>query len=349
MRKTQLKAENTIEIVHQDIPEIGENEVLIRSIACGICGSDLHAYNFSAGYEFVAKNVTLGHEVSGEIVKIGAKVPNELMYRQVVAQSMNYCSKCEACENGHFSLCTNNRVLGLHFDGGLAEYFKIDAKYVELLPEGIDVEIALLAEPLTIAVHAINRLQIDLKGKTVLVQGPGIIGFFVSILCVSKGANTYLSGLPHDYEKRLSKAESWGVKSHVVGETDMEEKVDVIFECSGSSNALLMNTKVLKKNGKIMLVALYEHPTEVFFTPVVRNEWSIIPSYGSDPNEYKEALQFIQKHQEELKALPTYYDLENITQAFTDSLNKQVMKAIIKIGSVEENNNEYFNTTISAN
>lgn len=330
MKKSQLTGPKTIQIVEQSTPEINVNEVLLKTIACGVCGSDLHAYNFSAGYEFVQKNVSLGHEVTAQVVNVGSNISENLIGKNVVVQAMNYCNECDSCKKGNYSLCKENKVLGLHFDGGLSEYFKVQEKYIEVLPEEIDLHLASLAEPLTIAIHAHKRLNEDLKGKTILVQGPGIIGLFVSLLAIKAGAKTYLSGLPIDKEKRLNQVIPWGGIPHIIGENQIEEQVDIIFECSGASNALFSNTSLLKKSGKIILVALYEKPTEFFFTPLVRNEWSLIPSYGSDPEDFKIAIDFIVENQEILKSLPKFYPFEEVNQAFLDSLQKEVTKAIVK-------------------
>lgn len=333
MKKSRLIGPKTIDIVEQPVPVLEEDEVLLKTIACGVCGSDLHAYNFSAGYEFVKKNVSLGHEVSAQVVDVGSNVSKELIGKNVVLQVMIYCGTCESCMKGNFSLCKKNKVLGLHFDGAMAEYFKMPEKYVEVLPDEIDLNLAALAEPLTIAIHAHKRLDQDLSGKTVLVQGPGIIGLFVSLLAIKAGAKTYLSGLPIDKEKRLSKVISWGGIPHIIGQDQIDEQVDVIFECSGASSALFSNTSLLKKSGKIVLVALYEKATEFFFTPLVRNEWTLIPSYGSDPEDFKKAIHLILENQEILRTLPQFYEFEEVNQAFTDSLNKEVTKAIIKFGN----------------
>lgn len=333
MKKSRLIGPKTIDIVEQPVPVLENDEVLLKTIACGVCGSDLHAYNFSAGYEFVQKNVALGHEVSAQVVDVGSNVSKDLIGKNVVLQAMIYCGTCESCMKGNFSLCKKNKVLGLHFDGGMAEYFKMHEKYVEVLPDDIDLNLAALAEPLTIAIHAHKRLNQDLSGKTVLVQGPGIIGLFVSLLAIKAGAKTYLSGLPIDKEKRLSKVISWGGIPHIIGQDQIDDQVDVIFECSGASSALFSNTSLLKKSGKIVLVALYEKTTEFFFTPLVRNEWTLIPSYGSDPEDFKKAIKLIVENQEILRTLPQFYEFEEVNQAFTDSLNKEVTKAIIKFGN----------------
>lgn len=330
MKKSQLTGPKTIQIVEQTIPELDENEVLLKTIACGVCGSDLHAYNFSAGYEFVKKDVSLGHEVTAQVVDVGSNLSRNLIGKNVVVQAMNYCNRCESCKRGNYSLCKENKVLGLHFDGGLSEYFKVQEKYIDVLPDEIDLHLASLVEPLTIAIHAHKRLNEDLNGKTVLVQGPGIIGLFVSLLAIKAEAKTYLSGLPVDKEKRLSQVKAWGGIPHVIGEDQIDEQVDFIFECSGAASALFSNTSLLKKSGKIVLVALYEKSTEFFFTPLVRNEWALIPSYGSDPEDFKIAIDFILANHEILQSLPKFYPFEEVNQAFLDSLQKEVTKAIIK-------------------
>lgn len=333
-----IKTENTREIVLQEapIPQLEKGEVLIKVDYCGVCGSDLHAYTHSKGYEFVKKPIILGHEFSGIVTSCCDETNSSLLGKKVIVESMHYCNHCENCRAGRYSICENNKVIGFHFNGGMAQYVKTKATFVREIPEEMSSKVAALSEPMGIAVHAVNKADEIDKNQVVLVQGPGIIGFFVGLILVKKGVRVILSGLEDDYESRLVKARKFGMETYVSGQDQLKEKVDMIFECSGSSAAVQGSFSYLKKGGKAIFVALYEKDVNLFLTDLVRNEWPIITSYGCDPVDYENALEVLREYEDELESIITAYPLSKVNQAFIDSINKDVLKSILSIGEKQE-------------
>ncbi|WP_028391989.1 zinc-dependent alcohol dehydrogenase [Bacillus cihuensis] len=331
--KAVIKTEKEQELNLQEIalPVLSNDEVLIKVEYCGICGSDLHAYKHSKGYEFVRKPVILGHEFAGVVVDCFDDSISHLKGKRVIVESMNYCGECENCMNGRKSICAHIKVIGLHFDGGMAEFAKTKAKQVREIPTGMPLNIAALSEPMSIAVHAVRRAGVISKSDTILIQGPGIIGFFVSLILAQKGAKVYLSGLEKDYESRLSKCKTFGVIPHIVKSGNLEEKVDMVFECSGSNAAVKTGFHSLKKGGNAIFVALYEHETTLFLTELVRNEVSIITSYGCDPNDYQVAFSVLASLAEKLSDVIKMYPLSEVNQAFKDGMNQVVLKPMLSI------------------
>ncbi|WP_066292410.1 zinc-dependent alcohol dehydrogenase [Bacillus sp. FJAT-29937] len=331
--RAAIKTDNEGEIILQEIdqPKLSSGEVLIKVKYCGICGSDLHAYKHSKGYEFVPKPIVMGHEFSGVVVDVFDASLEHLKGKNVIVEAMNYCGKCENCLIGRKSICTQNKVIGLHFDGGMAQFVKTKALYVREIPNGIPHQLAALCEPMSIAVHAVRQAGEISKTDMILVQGPGIIGFFVSLILAQKGAKVYLSGLEQDYKSRLSKCQTFGVIPHIVESGNLDEKVDIVFECSGSNIAVKSGFRSLKKGGKAVLVALYEHETTLFLTELVRSEILINTSYGSNPEDYDEAFSVLDSLSEKLIDIMTIYPLTEVTQAFEDGLNQEVLKPILAI------------------
>lgn len=328
-----VKTENSKEILleNKPIPELEEDELLIKVEACGICGSDLHAFVHSRGYEFVDKPIILGHEIAGEVVGSGEGLQDPFIGKRVIVESMHYCGRCENCNSDRFSICENNKVIGLHFNGGMAEYVKTKRKYVKEIPDGLLATLASLSEPMAVAVHAVEKAGEIKENQRILVQGPGIIGFFIGLVCLAKGARVILSGLEKDYPIRLSKAEEFGMIPHRTNVDVLPEKVDLLFECSGSPAAVIEGFKQLKKGGKAVFVALYEQTVELFLTDLVRNEWPIITSYGCNPSDYEIAFEVLERNQHELQKIISYYPLGQINEAFKDSLSQSVMKAVLEI------------------
>lgn len=331
--RAAVKTEKEAEIILQEAepPKLESDEVLIKVEYCGVCGSDLHAYKHSKGYEFVPKPIILGHEFSGIVVDCFDASSEHLKGKSVIVEPMNYCGKCKNCLNGRKSICVQNEVIGIHFDGGMAQFVKTKAQYVREIPNGMPLHLAALSEPMSIAVHAVRQAGEILKSDTILVQGPGIIGFFVSLILAQKGAKVYLSGLEQDYESRLSKCQTFGVIPHIVESGNVGEKVDIVFECSGSNAAVKSGFRSLKKGGKAIFVALYEQETTLFLTELVRNEVLINTSYGSNPEDYNEAFSVLGSLSEKLMDIVTIYPLTEVTQAFEDGLNQVVLKPILAI------------------
>jgi L-iditol 2-dehydrogenase len=317
------------DVREEPIPTLQSGEVLIKVDYCGVCGSDLHAYTHSKGYEFVNMPIILGHEFSGTVIMAFDKYDEMLVGKNVIVESMHYCGDCENCKSGRYSICENNRVIGLHFNGGMAQFVKTKSTFVRPIPPNLPKSIAALAEPMAIAVHAVKKAPEINKDHIVLVQGPGIIGFFVGLLLVKKGAKVILSGLKQDYETRLSKAENFGMTTNIVDQEQLHQKVDYLFECSGSSKAVQGGFRQLKKGGKAIFVALYEQTVNLFLTELVRNEWPIITSYGCDPIDYEAAFEALVENKSELESIISYYPLSEVDLAFQASLKKDLLKSVL--------------------
>lgn len=316
-----------------DVPKLETDEVLIKVHSCGICGSDLHAFVHSKGYEFVKTPLILGHEISGEIAGVyNTNEDSELeIGSRVVVESMQYCGECDNCQQGRFSICTHNKVVGLHQDGGLAEFLKVHKRFIRKTPDNLPDEVASLSEPMAVAVHAVKKLKEVNSSHHILINGPGIIGFFIGMICKYKGAKVTLSGLESDLESRLKKGEKFDLIPYVATQKSLKRDVDFIFECSGSNAALLNGYNSLKKGGKVVIVALFEESTNIFLTDLVRNEWDIITSYGSDPDDYEYANEILLKYKKELTDLISVYKIEDVRAAFDDSLEKKVLKSVVNI------------------
>lgn len=330
-----VKTENVQEVIVQEVekPKLSPGEVLIQVDFCGVCGSDLHAYNHSKGYEFVRKPIILGHEFSGTVIETCEIKNPSLIGKKVIVESMHYCGECENCKNRRFAICNNIKIIGLHINGGMAQYVKVNEKFVREITVNLSSKHAALTEPMSIAVHAVDGIAKVKPNDRVFVQGPGIIGFFVSLVCKKRGAKVILSGLERDFESRLKKCIDYGIQPFVAGKDKLDEKVDIFFECSGSSSGVESGLKMLKKGGRGVIVALYEHPTSIFLTPFVRSEVQILTSYGSNPHEYVESMKILEYFGETLNQFISIYSLNEVRDAFQSGLNQRVLKPMINIKS----------------
>lgn len=137
------------------IPEPKEQEVLVKIMKIGICGSDIHVYHGT--HPFTSYPITQGHEVSGEIVKLGNKVEGFCVGQKVTIEPQVTCGTCYLCRTGKYNLCENLKVMGFQTTGTASEYFAVDADKITLLPEEISYDEGAMIEPLAVAVHAVNQ------------------------------------------------------------------------------------------------------------------------------------------------------------------------------------------------
>lgn len=311
----------------------GSGEVLLRVAACGICGSDLHALRSDPGFEWVAPPVTLGHEFSGTVIAVGDDVDALSVGDRVMSMSIQGCLSCDVCRTGTTQLCPDRVIVGLSYDGGLAEEVLVPARHLVPVPDGVDLEVAAVAEPLSVAVRAVLHETFVTPGDAVVVSGPGPIGLLCARLAQLSGAEVCVVGSPADEARRLPIAQGWGMRTSVVGGPGPEEvlgrRPDAWIEASGAAPALAGALDGVRRGGTIVVVALYANPLEFFATTAVRNELTVRFSYASAHPEYVRALQLLESGAVDAEALLDRFSLTDAEQAFAAAYGGEVIKPLI--------------------
>jgi L-iditol 2-dehydrogenase len=180
----------------QEVPQIADNEVLIKVMACSICGSDVSYYygHSPLGTANGKGPLYLGHEMSGVVEKVGALPARAGLFKEgdrVAVNPVQQCNACEACMRGEFNVCGHCDVIGVSVNGGFAEYVKVKYTHVYKIPDSVSFEHGALAEPLACGTYGITRLDIKL-GQDVVVFGPGPIGLMMVQLAKAAGAGRVL-------------------------------------------------------------------------------------------------------------------------------------------------------------
>ena len=239
MKALTLTAYNQFEYGEADKPEITDNEVLIQVKACGICGSDIHGMDGSSGRRIPP--IIMGHEASGEIAEIGSSVKNWKVGDRVTFDSTVYCGECESCKSGQINLCPERNVLGVSCDdyrrhGAFAEYVKVPEHILCPIPQEVSYEQAAFAEPVSIALHGVNRLPIE-KGDTAVVVGAGLIGLLVVQALKRKGAGTVIA-VDID-QKRLDLALELGADHALISNDEALDKIrELVGDEDGADHAV---------------------------------------------------------------------------------------------------------------
>ncbi|MDO5417692.1 MAG: zinc-binding alcohol dehydrogenase family protein [Lachnospiraceae bacterium] len=285
------------ECVEMDIPKRKEGEALIRVKAAGICGSDIGAFRGTNG--LVTYPRVIGHEIAGEILEIpednkrGLKVGDH-----VIVDPYLYCGSCYPCSIGRTNCCTDLKVLGVHVDGGMAEYFAHPADMLWKLPDDMSWDLAPIAEPLTIALHGIHRGGLK-KGEHVAIIGAGPIGILAAMAAIAYGAEPILIDL---VQERLDEAMSLGVKYTInSGSENAEEKVaeftsgrmaELVMECSGSNAAIRECLELVSNAGRITFTGWPKKETAIPTDLITKKEVDIRGARTS-ANEFGEAIDLI--------------------------------------------------------
>lgn len=299
MKALTLQAYNEFEWGEVPRPEVGPDEVLVRVKACGICGSDVHGYDGTSGRRIPP--IIMGHEASGEIAEVGSAVRDWRPGERVTFDSTVYCGKCDYCRDGLVNLCTHRRVLGVSCGeyrqhGAFAEYVTVPARILFALPDHLTYEQAAFCEPLSIALHAVERVKPH-PGDSALVIGAGVIGLLVLQVLKMKGCGpVFVSDLN---PARLAIASATGADAvfqatecDVVGEVRHRtggEGCAVTMECVGFGPAVQTAIDAVRKGGKIGLVGNLAATCDLPLQKVVTRELSLFGSCASS-GEYQSAV-----------------------------------------------------------
>jgi L-iditol 2-dehydrogenase len=283
-------------------PEVGEDEVLVKVEACGICGSDVHGMDGSTGRRIPP--IIMGHEAAGRVVRAGEKAGPWQQGERVTFDSTLYCGNCEYCKDGQVNLCKNRRILGVSCGdyrqhGAFAEYVSVPGRVVCRLPEGVTFEQAVFVEPAAVALHAVRRAGAG-PGQTGLVVGAGIIGLLTLQALKAAGCDTVYATDLSEGRLALAKelgadgifpAKAGGLKEAVLALTG-GEGVDVAMECVGISATVQTAIDCVRKGGTVGLVGNLAQRIEFPLQSVVTREISLFGSCAS-AGEYPAALEEI--------------------------------------------------------
>jgi L-iditol 2-dehydrogenase len=262
MRAVQLRAVGDIAVVEVEMPHLGPGEVLVRVLAAGICGTDRHLFK---GEFPCAPPVTLGHEFCGEVVAVGAGVTVPLGTR-IACDPNIACGTCAQCRRGRVNLCLRNVAIGIHRDGGLAEFATLPAH--RALPVGeLDPSHAAFAEPLACTLHGVD-IGVPGPGETVIVLGGGVIGLLAVQLARNAGAEVLL--VTRHADKRAL-AQRLGARATAATEAEAQELMpggaDLVLECAGVAETVEMAPRLTRAGGRVVVLGVLPRGAKVSIEP----------------------------------------------------------------------------------
>jgi len=324
--------------VEKPIPSRGE--VLIKTKAVGICGSDLEI--FDGRFKQSIPPLIIGHEGGGIVEEIGQGIEKVKKGDRVIVECLLYCGECENCRKGMYNLCSNHKVMGMiGHDGEYADYFVVPEKNIHKLPENISWAEAGLIDTLAGPVAGIEKTNLHI-GSIVVVYGPGPAGLFFCKLAKLRGAGkVYLVGTRDD---RLAFGEEYGADVTLnVHNNDVENYIlkdtggrgtDLVIESAGSTQALNSGLGVLKKGGELLIYGVFGgEPVSVDIQAIQINEL-IVKGLNASPFKYPDTIELISSGKVEVKRLISHtFKLEDLPllflSGFISNRKENYMKGVV--------------------
>jgi threonine 3-dehydrogenase len=278
----------------EDVPEptIGINDLLIRVLRTGICGTDLHIYDWNEWAQHtIPVPLVIGHEFVGEVVDVGSNVNDFHPGDLVSGEGHLVCGRCRNCMAGRRHLCAHTQGVGVNRAGAFAEYIALPMTNVWHHAPGIDLDVAAIFDPFGNAVH--TALSFPVLGEDVLITGAGPIGIMAAAVVRHAGARHVVITDVNDY--RLDLAQKMDVSravntrttslTTVQRELGMKEGFDVGLEMSGNPTALRDMLANMSHGGRIALLGLPSTEFPIDWTVVVFNMLTIKGIYGREMYE----------------------------------------------------------------
>lgn len=252
-----------LQLVDVPVPAVGRDEILVKVLAGGICGTDLHIYEWDEWARGrIHPPLTLGHEFCGTVVEVGSHVSDVAAGDFISGEGHIACGRCHACRDGAFHICERLLMIGVNRDGAFAEYVAMPAGNAWKLDAAIPREVAAIMDPLGNAVHA--ALEVSLGAKAVAVIGCGPIGLMAIAVCQAAGAAFVAAS--DISEQRLALARRMGADLVLdaragdvparIREATGGAGADVVLEMSGHEQGLRDGLAALRNGGWMSLLGL---------------------------------------------------------------------------------------------
>jgi L-iditol 2-dehydrogenase len=291
MKRVKLIAPKRFIIEEVDIPKPALNEVLIKVKACGICGTDLHAYY--GEHPFISYPIVPGHEFSGIIEKTD---------EHVVVEPLLTCGKCYNCKIGRYNICNDLKVIGCQTDGAFAQYITVPINKVFSIPKDMSFEEATFVEPIAVGIHAIKKAG-DIKGERIVIMGAGPIGLIILQLSKIFGVKEVI--ITDILNSRLKLAKELGANYAInikeenliewVYNTFGRDGIDKVFECVGGDQSITINQAInlTRKGTRIILIGVFKRSLPVEIKLIQDRELEIVGSLVYTSIDFSEAINLL--------------------------------------------------------
>lgn len=342
MQELVCSKPHRLELRDCDKPECPAGHALVRIRRIGICGTDIHAYGGNQPY-FEYPRV-LGHELAGEVVEVADNTSQHLLGRKVYVIPYLHCGECRACQQGKTNCCQNMQVIGVHKDGGMAEYLAVPATHL-VVSETLSIDQLALVECMAIGAHAVRRsvLQVD---ELAVIVGAGPIGMGVLQVAKSRGARTLMVDTntarlafcrdvlgadaianPHEVDVAAQ-----------ISDLNDGALADVVFDATGNSRAMQAGFDLAGHGGRYVLVSIVKADITFNDPDFHKKELTLMGSRNATREDFDCVVSLMERGAINADAMITHRaplaDVPSKMPQWCDPAN-QVIKAMISIDTEE--------------
>ncbi len=305
MKAAVLKNWLDLELCDIPVPVPNENEALIKVKLAGVCGSDITVYR---GKHMTATVPTvLSHEILGTIESLPKGYEGKFKLGQrVLMNPIISCGHCAACERGLPWVCENLKLLGIHVDGGFAEYTKVGVDKLVALDEDIPDDVAILGEPFAVGQHIMVNSQIE-KGDTIFISGGATVGLYIAVFAKAAGAGRVI--ISEINEPRRKFVESMGIETINPTETDAMELMrevtgghgfDIVYDTSGAPACILQMPDLCRCGGKLLSLGLSGDAYPFIIGKVSFKEIKLIGNRLYSQEDFEQGVRFLEDNWREM-------------------------------------------------
>lgn len=333
MKAAVMTEPGSIRIEEQPVPEPAPDEVLVKVMAVGVCGSDVHYFEHGRIGRFVVeKPIILGHECAGIIAAVGADVTRLKEGDRVAIEPGVTCGRCPACKEGRYNLCPDVQFLATPpVDGAFVQYMTIREDMVFPIPDHLSFEEAAMNEPFSVGIHAARRSKLA-PGTTLAIMGMGPVGLMAVAAAKSFGVDriivTDLEEVRLEAALRLGATHAINVRKEdavqAIRELTNGIGVDTAWETAGNPKALQTALYSLRRGGKLAIVGLPAQDEIALNVPFIADNEVDLYGIFRYANTYPAGIEFLASGQHDVMSLITdRYDLEETQQAMERALHNK--------------------------
>jgi L-iditol 2-dehydrogenase len=343
MKSLKLYGPNDIRLVETEIPRIRPDELLLKTDAAAICGTDIRMWqNGRAGVD-AEHPLTLGHEFAGTIVEVGGEVSFYKKGMQVAMQPNIGCGICDRCVDGKFHLCDNYRAFGINMDGAFAEYIRIPADAIcrgnlMLLPKGVSPAEAAVTEPLSCAYNGFTKCFVK-PGEYALVVGAGPIGIMHVQLLHMAGATVMLNDISAERLKTCQKLFPYILIYHghdlagFVNEKTRGRGLDIAITACPVPSVQAAMLPLMNYGGRVNFfggIPESKQPVSINTNLVHYKELYLTGSTRSSIAQFRKTLEFVAQGLIDVNSIITHrYALDDILTGFENAKQTLGIKHVI--------------------
>ncbi|TDB64640.1 zinc-binding dehydrogenase [Arundinibacter roseus] len=325
----------SVELREVDVPEIGEDDVLLEVANVGVCGSDLHQWNANHSWP-VNYPVVLGHEFGGHIVATGRRVVGWQEGDRVVSETAAVIDPTSPLSRqGLYNLDPTRKGFGYGVNGAMTRYVKVPARLLHRVPDALPFEQACLTEPCSVAYNAVVENSRIKPGDRVIVLGPGTIGILCAAMARLCGAEVAVVGLEHD-RKRLEIAAQYGCEGIVGDATEWANRwdglgADCVIDAAGASISLSLALQWVRPKGQITKVGWGPQPLGFSLDQLVQKNVTLQGSFSHNWPMWEKVLSLLSSGRLDVKPIiGGVWPVTEWHEAFENMHSGRVVKSILK-------------------